>query len=102
MDPVACSLSAIGENERARYTALVARFRASLTDCTELADGYRYRLNGTGFSLAEAEEWIAFERLCCPFLRFRMEVPGGEGDWLVTVTGPEGVKALLRGALMVD
>lgn len=39
-------------------------------------------------------EWIAFERLCCPFLRFVVSV---EGDRLgLMLGGGAGVKEFLR------
>jgi len=46
--------------------------------------------------LTKAAEFISLERLCCPFLRFSLEVePEGGPIWL-RLTGREGVKAFIR------
>jgi hypothetical protein len=36
------------------------------------------------------------ERLCCPFLTFQLEASGSQIDWTLKLTGPRGVKQLLR------
>jgi hypothetical protein len=36
------------------------------------------------------------ERLCCPFLTLQIAASGDRADWLLTLTGPEGVKPLIR------
>jgi hypothetical protein len=38
------------------------------------------------------------ERLCCPFLTFLLDVSPG-GPTQLTLSGPEGVKAILRHAI---
>jgi hypothetical protein len=64
---------------------------------TELPDGYSFDLDAS-ISLPEVGEWIALERLCCPFLAFQLDVrPGGATQ--LTLRGPEGAKAILRDAI---
>lgn len=92
---IACNLNAIGKGDRPRYTDLTKRLRASVKDRSELPDGYSYKLDGPAIPLSEVGEWVAMERLCCPFLTLKISVTGGEGDWLLTLTGPKGVKPLL-------
>jgi hypothetical protein len=40
-------------------------------------------------------EWIEMERLCCPFLTFQLTLSAGKSEWLLAITGAEGVKALI-------
>jgi hypothetical protein len=47
-------------------------------------------------SLQDVAEWISMERLCCPFLTFQLETSGSEADYSLRVSGPTGVKDLLR------
>jgi hypothetical protein len=68
---LACNLTAIPAAKRPRYTELVARLRSAITNRTELPDGYTYQLD---MPLTDLAEWIATERLCCPFLNSHLNV----------------------------
>ena len=87
-------LQAIGAIQRSRYHDLVSRLRAAMRDRRELPDGYCYSLDFARITLPEVSEWIAMERLCCPFLIFQTEGVGEASR--LTIRGPDGVKPLLR------
>ena len=92
---IACNLNAIGAAERPRYINLMKRLRAAVRARTELSDGFSYKLDESAITRKEIAEWIAMERLCCPFLVFRQGASGKQTGWALTLTGPAGVKALL-------
>ena len=75
---LACNLNAISEADLPIYRGLSARLRDAITDRRELADGYAFRLNEKLLSLTDAATWASLERLCCPFLTFRLEITGSE------------------------
>ncbi len=56
----------------------------------------RRRLDGHVISLPEVAEWISMKRRCCPFLSFQLSTSGNQSDWILKLTGPERVKALLQ------
>jgi hypothetical protein len=91
---LACNIKAIRAVQRPRYNDLVSRLRAAMLDRTELPDGYAYSLDSAKITPPEVSEWIAMERLCCPFLIFQLEGAGEVSR--LTVRGPEGSKAVLR------
>jgi hypothetical protein len=91
-----CNLKAISAAERPRYNELVRRIRSAIRDRSEIADGYAFKLDSKTVSLREAAEWIVMERLCCPFLTLQLSAAGNRTDWLLTLTGPKGVKPLIR------
>ncbi|SRR5579884_1218667 len=93
---IACNLKAIAGAERSRYKELVKRLRTAIRRRTEIADGYIFQLDSRTVTLPEAAEWISLERLCCPFLTLQLSVSGNRQYWLLTLTGPEGVKPLLN------
>jgi hypothetical protein len=93
--PLACNIKAISAAERPRYNDLIKRLRAAVQDRSELPDGYAYKLDAKKMTLPEVAEWITMERLCCPFLRFQLDVQGN-GDSQLTQRGPDGAKAILR------
>jgi hypothetical protein len=92
---LACNAKAISVEDRPRYRELAAKLRSSLSDRRELRDGYSFRLSEKGITLVEVAEWIRMERLCCPFLRFQLEVKGAGTDMSLALRGPSGVKAIL-------
>jgi hypothetical protein len=91
---LACNLKALSAVERPRYDDLVSRLRPAMRDRRELADGYSYSLDSAKITLPEVSEWIAMERLCCPFLIFQLEGAGPAS--CLTMRGPDGAKALLQ------
>jgi len=93
---LACHLQAIRAADRLRYHDLNKRLRTALQERSELPDGYAFHLDSQVMSLPELAEWISLERLCCPFFSFQLTVSGTQTGWLLKLTGPEGVKALLQ------
>lgn len=91
----ACNLKAISAAEWPRYNELVKRIRAAIRTRSEVVGGYAFKLDSKTVTLPEAAEWIAMERLCCPFLTLQLSAAGNHADWTLTLTGPEGVKPLI-------
>jgi hypothetical protein len=67
----------------------------------ELADGYVFRFRSEGISFAEVADWVATERLCCPFFDLAVEAERENGPVSLRITGREGVKAFIRGEFKV-
>ncbi len=91
-----CNLGVILVEQRPRYRELVRRLRQAILRRDETTDGYRFELDATAISLVEAAEWVTMERLCCPFLTLELSAWGGEGNWRLTITGPEDAKPLIE------
>jgi len=89
-------MSAIDPGQRAGHVATGRQVFSAAEEIRELTDGYAFRLPPLSDVLTKAAEFISLERLCCPFLRFSLEVePEGGSIWL-RLTGREGVKAFVR------
>lgn len=86
----ACNLKALTPEQRTRHARLTRDLLAGVTERRELPDGYAFRIHA---ALSDVGEWIAAERKCCPFFRFRLEV-SGEEEWL-SIQGAEGVKQFI-------
>src|SRR5262249_16358991 len=86
----ACNLRPINAADRPHYHNLAKRVRAAIRRRTEVSNGYVYTLNGKGVTLPEVAEWIAMERLCCPFLTLQLSASGSQADWVLMLTGPDG------------
>jgi len=96
--PLACNTKAISAEQRPRYNELARKLRTSARDLRELDDGYALRIDGKSMSPAEVAEWIGMERLCCPFLRFQMDIEGAAPQFELRLRGPAGAKAILAAA----
>lgn len=94
--PFFCNLSALDSDERRHHRELTLRLRESIKEVRELQDGYAFRFAAETDRIRRVAEWVALERLCCPFFAFRLEV-GSDGQplWL-QITGREGVKAFMQ------
>ena len=93
--PIACNIEAIPAADRPRYRSLRDLVFQLVEHVAENPDGYALRLRNESDTPARLAEWIALERLCCPFLRFAITVDGGDRLGL-SLSGDAGVKEFLR------
>ena len=71
---LACDLTAISASDRPRYNELRRMLAASLIGKRELPDGIAIQIDIERIALAQLAEWISFERKCCPFFKFEIDV----------------------------
>ena len=94
--PFACSLTALNAEQRKRHAELAKTLHESVKEVQELPDGYAFRLPDDAKTIVATAEFISYERLCCPFFKFNLEVESdGKPVWL-KLTGREGVKQFLK------
>jgi hypothetical protein len=98
--PFACNMKALTKAERATYQKLTRELWASVTERRELSDGYAFR--SPAEELMTAARWVSFERKCCPFFTFEIEVGGNGGPLWLRVTGAKGIKAFIREEFQLD
>ena len=91
---IACTLT--DAEFREREALLLARFKATVSQATELPDGFAFSAPGEKEWIALLAELIVAERECCPFLRFELTAEQNNGPVTLTVTGPPGSKAFLK------
>ena len=97
----ACDMTAMSVEDRVAHHALVRRLLGeAMAELRELPDGLAFRFPAGEYDAVSA--FVGRERLCCPFLRFVLEVePQGGALWL-RLTGPEGAKAFIRAELGLE
>src|SRR5947209_1315569 len=93
--PIACNLKGFTPDERHSLEKLGRTLFSSVEERRSLSDGYSYRIDTSKVPLASIGEWIAYERRCCPFLRFRLDVGEDTAVWL-SLTGRAGVKEFIE------
>ena len=93
---LACDMTAIPAAERPAHYELARRLVAAAI-IRETAGGFVLELPAGEFEAAA--RFVARERLCCPFLAFRIEVPAGQGALQLHLSGPAGAKAIIKSEL---
>jgi len=95
---IACNL---GEEQlAARERELADAIFSKSEQLEELADGYALRFPGSDEWATRLFEFIAFERVCCPFFTFELLFePNRRAIWL-KLRGAEEVKAMIKDGLM--
>ncbi len=92
MTVLACNLGAFDVEQRGRYQQVTERLMDVVEEFHELPEGYKFRCPSDESTVLNLAEFIALERLCCPFFTFNLEVEANSGPVWLYITGPEGVK----------
>jgi len=80
---MACNRSALTPEARKRhFEELTPALRARKQSSRELADGFDFEFPADPATVQLVSEWVAGERLCCPFfdIDVRLEHDGGRRD----------------------
>lgn len=99
--PVACDMSALTAEQQERQRALLALLRADAEEVRELEDGYAFRHSADRDVLFALAEFVANERLCCPFFGFALTVERGGGPVWLRMTGEGEAKSVLEAEMGV-
>lgn len=95
--PFACNRLALYPEQRKRhFEELSPALRSMKTGMRELPDGYEFKFPSDSKTYQLLAEWVAGERVCCPFfdIDLRSEREGGP-TWL-RLTGRDGVKQFIE------
>jgi hypothetical protein len=95
---LACSLNALSAKEREQHRDLTKQMRESIREIKELPEGFAFRFEGDSEQVVALARWVAFERLCCPFFSFQMEVGSKDQPLWLKITGRDGAKEFMRAA----
>ncbi len=62
----------------------------------EVGNGYEFRFPNETEFISKIAEFISNERLCCPFLKFTLNVFSNNEPVSLSLTGPIGTQEFLR------
>jgi hypothetical protein len=99
--PLACDLSALTAEQQERQRSLYGRLREDVREVRELDDGYAFRHSPDREVLLTIAEFVANERLCCPFFDFALTVERGGGPVWLRMTGKGEAKHVLEAEMDV-
>jgi hypothetical protein len=96
VSPLACNLLALDAEGRKRHSAVAKQMREAVKEAQPLPDGYAFRFVAEQGAILLVSEFIARERLCCPFLRFELISEQEGGPLWLRLRGREGVKDFIK------
>ena len=99
--PLACNLVALTAEQRERQRALIGLLRADVKEVRELEDGYAFGHTPDRSVLLAMAEFVANERLCCPFFEFGLTVERDGGPVWLRITGEGEAKRVLEAEMGV-
>lgn len=85
--PIACDMTAIAPEQRAQHMATIKKLFGLVEKVQELPDGYSFKLPNDSEVVLMAAEFIALERLCCPFLDFAIDIERKGGPFWLSLIG---------------
>lgn len=94
---IACDAHALAPSEQAYWVnEIVPKLYSQVQEIRELPNGWLWRLPNTQEVLTLVAQDLNIERLCCPFVRYTLELEPHHGPFWLRMTGEEGVKEFLR------
>jgi hypothetical protein len=95
--PFACNRGALTAQQRKRhFDELSPALRARKQSIRELRDGFEFEFPPDTATFQMVSEWVAGERLCCPFFDIDVHVEREGGRLWLRLTGRQGVKQFIR------
>jgi hypothetical protein len=94
--PVACNWAALTAEQQERQRTLLGQLRVDVEEVRELTDGYAFRHSPARSVLLAIVEFVANERLCCPFFEFGITIERDGGPVWLRMTGDEEAKRVLE------
>ncbi len=94
---LACDLLTLTPTQADRHRTLLMDLRSSCREARELPDGIALCFQRDAILRAKLEEWVTYERICCPFLTLSFAGDGDDACIWLHMTGGAGVKNFLHG-----
>ena len=96
-DPVlACNITAIPKELRPVHQTNTQRVFASVQEVRELSTGYAWRLPNETDLLQTLAAFLSYERLCCPFFHFTLEIEPDQGPIWLQITGVSDMREFIQ------
>ena len=99
---IACDPSAIEGAEKEKHKKNGKILFEAVEDTVELFNGYAFLLPAETDIIEKAGAVVARERLCCPFIEFKLEVKPEEGSVWLKFVGNKEVKKYVKQNLVTQ
>jgi hypothetical protein len=83
--------------QREAHIRTTSELIQSVQSLREAENGYEFTFPNQTELISKIAEFISNERLCCPFLRFRLTIVADSEPMSLALSGPFGTQEFLRG-----
>lgn len=94
--PLACDMNVFTPTQHDDHVQSTAHLFEAVQRIQEVENGYRFTFPNETELILNIAEFISNERLCCPFLKFTLNVTRNSESISLTLVGPEGTQEFLR------
>lgn len=98
----ACQMNALDAGQRGRYNTITRTLKDARQELRELEDGYAFRFKAESQLIQDAAEFIAYERLFCPFFDFELFVENASDSFWLRLRGQEGIRKFIRSEFNIE
>jgi hypothetical protein len=93
---LACNMGVFTPAQREAHIETTSQLIRAVGGVEEVENGYEFIFPNETALIAKIGEFISGERLCCPFLKFTLNVSSNEEPISLSLTGPVGTQEFLR------
>jgi hypothetical protein len=93
---VSCNMGVFTPSQRDAHIQNTTELIKAIRGIHDIENGYEFSFPDETEIIHKLAEFISLERLCCPFLRFRLQVGSGNEPMFLSLTGPAGTQEFLH------
>ena len=97
--PLVCNMGVFSPAQREAHVLTTTQLFKSVQSVQEADNGYEFTFPNESDLIVRIGEFVANERLCCPFLTFNLNVSPDTQPVSLTLTGPVGTREFLQAEL---
>jgi hypothetical protein len=94
--PLVCNMGVFTASQREAHIHNTTELIQVVQSVQEVGNGYEFRFPNETEFISKIAEFILNERLCCPFLKFTLNVFSNNEPVSLSLTGPIGTQEFLR------
>ena len=94
--PLACNMGVFTPEQREDHIRVTTQLVKAMQSVREIQNGYEFVFPNESHYITGVGEFIANERLCCPFLEFGLNIKSNDPSISLSLTGPAGTQEFLR------
>jgi hypothetical protein len=94
--PLVCNMGVFTSDQREAHIQTTTELIQAVQRVQEVENGYEFRFPNETEFISKIAEFISNERLCCPFLKFTLNIVSNREPVSLSLTGPTGTQEFLR------
>ena len=94
--PLACNMDVFTSAQRESHIQTTTQLVQAIQSIQEIENGYEFIFPNETKFISRIAEFISNERLCCPFLKFTLNVFANSEPISLSLIGPIGTQEFLR------